>query len=93
MTAEQRTLRLRQDHLDWRVVDDEVIALDGRTSVYLSVNRAGLLLWQALGAGVTRGELVLRLRDAFGLAEAAAQRDVDAFLDELAGRDLLEPPS
>ena len=91
MTAGASILRLRREHLDWRVVDDEVIALDGRAGMYLSTNRAGVLLWDALGGGATRDELVERLTSAFGLAGDAAQRDVDAFLDQLAARDLLEP--
>ena len=91
MTADASILRLRPDQLDWRVVDGEVIALDGRAGMYLSTNRAGVLLWSALGEGATRDQLVERLAGAFGLADDAAQRDVDAFLDQLAARDLLEP--
>ena len=91
MTAGSPTLRLRRDHLDWRAVDGEVIALDGRAAMYLSTNRAGMLLWDALGGGATREQLVERLTSAFGLASDVAQRDVDAFLDQLAARDLLEP--
>lgn len=44
MTIESPVLRLRYDRLDWRAVDGEVIALDGKTSMHLSTNRAGVLL-------------------------------------------------
>jgi len=91
MTADSRTLRLRRDQLDWRAVDGEVIALDGRAAMYLSTNRTGMLLWDALSGGATRGQLVERLTSAFGLSSDVAQRDVEGFLDQLAARDLLEP--
>jgi hypothetical protein len=90
MTAEEPTLRLRRDRLDWRLVDGEVIALDSESAMYLSANPAGALLWAALGHGVTRDQLVAKLRATYTLADDAAQRDVDVFLDQLAARDLLE---
>ena len=59
-------LRLRNDDLAWRTVDDEMIAIDVRDSTYLTANDSGALLWAALAAGTTRealaGNLVERLR-------------------------------
>ena len=54
MTTE---LRLRNDDLAWRTVDDEMIAIDVRDSTYLTANDSGALLWNALAAGTTREEL------------------------------------
>jgi Coenzyme PQQ synthesis protein D (PqqD) len=83
-------LRLRDDKLEWREIDEEIVALDGRTSEYLSVNRSGAALWPLLLAGATHGALVERLTEAFDVDRVTAERDLDAFLEVLSARDLLE---
>ncbi len=84
-------LRLRQHGLEWREVDDEVVALDLDTARYLATNRTGALLWDQLAAGATREALVARLMESWDLDEARAAADVDAFLAMLTDRGLLEP--
>jgi hypothetical protein len=49
------------------------------------------MLWKRLVDGTTRDELVGELVATFGLEHARAQTDVDAFLDDLRSRGLLEP--
>jgi hypothetical protein len=82
-------LRLRDADLDWREVEGELVALDLRDSRYLAVNRTGQVLWAALAEGATRDQLVERLTDTFGIDDARAAADVDAFTAELESRDLL----
>lgn len=77
--------------LEWREVDGEVVALDLRSRTYLAVNRTGAALWSALVAGADREELAGRLVEAFDVSGEQAAADVEAFLDELSGQDLLEP--
>jgi hypothetical protein len=89
--ADQGTVRLRPDALDWRDVEGEVVAIDRRTANYLAVNPSGARLWSALSAGASRAELVGILVDAFELERDRAEADVDEFLGELRGLDLLEP--
>jgi Coenzyme PQQ synthesis protein D (PqqD) len=83
-------LRLRDTDLAWRNVDDEMIAIDVRESTYLTANDSGSLLWSALAAGTTRGELASRLVDAYGIDAEKAAADVDSFLNDLRERDLLD---
>jgi hypothetical protein len=83
-------LRLRQADLHSRGVDGEVVALDMADSEYLAVNASGAPLWEALGAGTTRDDLVTLLRERHGLELAEARHDVDAFLTQLRERRLLE---
>jgi len=87
------TLRLREDAVAWRRVGDEVVALDIRRSVYLSVNRTAAVLWPALVEGATRRQLVSIALDRFDVDPERAADDIDSLLADLAGRDLLEPPS
>jgi hypothetical protein len=84
-------LTLRSEAVAWREVDGEVIALGLESSSYFSTNRAGALLWQRLAEGTTREELVDALVETFGLEQAHAQKDVDAFTDDLRDRGLLTP--
>src|SRR5436190_23865580 len=84
------TLRLRSRALEWRVVEGEVIAIDGDTSQYLGLNGSGALLWQRLADGTTRSGLVELLLASFSIEPAQAQADVDAFLASLEENGLLE---
>lgn len=89
MSAEQLH-RLRPDGLSWREIDDEVIALDHRTSAYVSVNASAVSLWRALVSGATKAQLVHLLVEGYGIEREPAAADVDAFLAELSAQGLLE---
>jgi hypothetical protein len=82
-------LRLREEGVSWRSVGDEVIAVDVQSSVYVSANTSGAVLWEALAAGTTRDALVDLLVERFGIERERAGADVDAFVAELRSRDLL----
>jgi hypothetical protein len=83
------TYRIRKDDLTWRVLNGEVVVLDLRTSVYLSVNNTGKALWDLLVEGADEERLVRTLIDQFGIAEETARGDVVAFLSLCSDRDLL----
>jgi hypothetical protein len=83
-------LRLRRDGIDWREVDGEIIALEATTSTYLATNRTATTLWRALAEGAERDQLVEQLVSEFHVDRETAAADVDAFIDELASRGLLE---
>lgn len=83
------TLQLRREDLEWKEIDGEVVALDGREAEYLTVNGSGALLWRLLAASATRNELVDALLETFEVEPATASADTDAFLDALSQRGLL----
>jgi coenzyme PQQ synthesis protein D (PqqD) len=83
-------LRLRSESLEWREIEDEVIAIDIRNSSYLSANGSGLVLWRELAEGTTRELLIERLAETFGIEIDRAAADVDHFLADLRSRGLLE---
>jgi hypothetical protein len=87
MTTE---LRLRENDLAWRTVDDEMIAIDVRDSTYLTANDSGALLWNALAAGTTEDELASSLVAAYGIDADTAAADVERFLNDLRERGLLD---
>lgn len=84
------TLRLRPGALDWREVDGEIVALDLQALTYVAVNATGATMWPALVEGVTRDALVGQLRGRFDIDQTRAEADVDAFVETLRERDLLE---
>jgi Coenzyme PQQ synthesis protein D (PqqD) len=84
-----RELRLRASDLEWREVEDEVIAVDVQTSTYLSANGSGMLLWRELAQGTTREALVGRLVESYGIGAERAGVDVDRFLEDLRSHGLL----
>ena len=86
-------LQLKRRDLPWKEVEGEIVSLDVPRSVYLSANRTGAVLWQALARGTTRKELVGLLTDRYEVDASTAGRDVDAFLEELAAKQLLESAS
>lgn len=81
-------VRLR-DGVEWRHVDDEILALDTASSTFFNTNRAGALLWSELSEGRTRADLVERLVMKYDIEATTARRDLDAFLDSLARHGLL----
>jgi predicted anti-sigma-YlaC factor YlaD len=83
-------VRLRGDRLEWRAVGEEIVALDIADSTYLAVGPVGAAMWPRLAEGASVEELVGVVLDQFEVDADTARRDIDAFLDELAARDLLE---
>lgn len=84
------TIRLRQGAASWREIEGETVLLDLENSVYLGLNAAGTTLWPALAEGATRADLVDRLTAAFGIDRTVAEADVDAFVESVRERGLLE---
>ncbi len=82
-TESHQVWRLRTDDITWREVDDEIVILDLRGSLYHSVNQVGALLWPELEAGVAKARLVDRLREVYDVDRATAETDVTAFLRAL----------
>jgi hypothetical protein len=82
-------LKLRSEELEWREIDDEIVALDLRTSNYLGVNGTGTAIWPELVAGTTRERLIERLCELFEVEAGVAAADVDAFVEAVRGQGLL----
>lgn len=83
-------IRLRQSNLEWRIVDEEVIVLDFRTSQYFLANQAARELWPVIVSGATASDLAVLLADAHGLTLEQATTDVEALLLEMGKLDLIE---
>lgn len=82
-------LQLRADRVMWREVNGEVVALELDRWEYLSVNRAATALWGLLADGATPRQLARVLAERWQLDDQQAERDVEAFLRQLASAGLL----
>jgi len=83
------TLRLREQDLDWRDINDEIVALDAQDAVYLAVHGSGVVLWRLLVNSATRETLVDTLVETYAIDSGIARDDVDEFLATLSERGLL----
>ncbi len=86
---EVASYELRVDVVEWLDVDDEVVALDSRRGVYLSLNGTGAALWRVLAGGATLNQLISSLVDDYDVDAERAEVDVHEFLETLREQDLL----
>lgn len=82
-------LRLKKDVVAWRQIEDEVVLLDLRDSMYLSTNAAATLLWRRLDEGTTQADLTRELAETFEISPEAASSDVRDFLETCRRRGFL----
>ena len=95
-----RRFDLRDEGLNWREIDGEVVVLDVERSHYLNLNATGCVLWLMLAEGATKRQLVDKLIEEFDVNEPTARADVEAFLTSCREngllaerRDGLDPPA
>ena len=81
--------RLASDALAWRRIEDQIVAVDKRTSSYLALNRSATALWPLLEAGADHDELIARLQTVYGIDDETAAAGVDALLTSLRDLELL----
>ena len=92
MADDEATLRLRDEGLNWREIDGEVVVLDVERSHYLNLNETGTVLWLMLVEGATRLQLVDRLMQEFDVDQPTAHDDVEAFVTSCRDNGLLAAP-
>ncbi len=86
----EEKLKLKVEDVVWREVGDELVVLELSTSTYLTLNGTARHIWEALASGSTVDELVRAISDRYRVPIETARADVEAFLGDLEGRELLE---
>jgi hypothetical protein len=79
----------RPDALSARV-DDELVLLDPRTSLYFGLDRVGRRVWDLLEEPRSIGELCATLEQEFDVAPEDCHADVIGFVARMAEADLVE---
>jgi hypothetical protein len=93
MAKDDATLRLREEGLNWREIDGEVVVLDVEHSHYLNLNATGCVLWLLLAEGATNRQLVDKLIEEFDVDEPTARHDVETFLTSCRENGRLAEPA
>lgn len=84
-------MRLREHGVAWQEIDGELVILDLVGSAYLTTNRAGALIAQALQEERSHADLADVLVREFDIDHARAEDDVAAFVSQLDAKGLLVP--
>ena len=70
--------------------DDGAVLLDLRAGIYFSLNKIATAVWEAVGRGESRHEILRLLCDRFDGTASEISESLDRFVDELGRRGLLE---
>ena len=73
-----------------RELDGETVLLDLGGGRYYALNEVGSAVWAQLEQGATVGNLVTALLSEFDVEEATLRADLDALLQDLLERGLVE---
>lgn len=84
-------LRLRTHDVMWQTVEDEIIVLDLRGSYYFRLNKSAAFLWNLLLQETSHAALAAELVRRYGIDNARASADAEAFVQRLRTKRLLEP--
>ena len=84
----QDGVALRPD-VAFRTVDDEGVVLDLATGTYFGLNASGTRMWQLLSEHGSLQEVVAALGREFDATPETLGRDLMAFVEHLASRDLV----
>lgn len=82
-------VRIDSSRVEAREIDGEIVIFDLRGRRYLGGNATATALWPLLEAGTTTQALAERLRAAYDIDAAQAERDARAFVASLASLGLL----
>ena len=83
-----RTFVRTDDYISTKLDGEEVI-LHSESEQYFGLNEVGTRLWDSLEEPRTVDELVATIREDFDVSEEQSRRDVESFLADLEGADLV----
>ncbi|MBI4351687.1 MAG: PqqD family protein [Elusimicrobia bacterium] len=75
----------------WRKAGDEAVILNLETSEYYSANETGTFIWELLSAGRKPAGIAEALAAEYSIERGQADRDVSAYLRDLAKLKILGP--
>ncbi len=82
-------MRIRTENVTWQEIDGELVILDLQRSTYLTTNVVGAQLTKHLTEDRSLDDLVGLLVSTYGIDADTATRDAEAFVQQLASKDLL----
>ena len=67
----------------------EMVAVNFETGEYYGINGAAVVIWQLLHKPVSKPEIASRVKGLFDSVPEKVAKDVDGFIEELSGHNLL----
>jgi len=88
--TQEARIKVRDGAVLWRELDGETVLLALESSMYLTLNETGTVLWPLMVEGTTSSEMVERLVAGFDVDPRRAAADATAFVDACRAQSLLE---
>ena len=85
-------LRVDERRVEAREIDGELVIYDMSSRRYLGGNGTAAVLWPLVLEGTDVGSLAAALESRYGIDEATARRDAEAFVASLRDHGLLAEP-
>ena len=86
-----REYKVRAD-LAFRQIEDQMVIVDPRGGIMHTLNEVGCFAWQQMDEGnTTLAGLIEAVVQQFEVDEGHARQDLQGFLGELEGKELLAP--
>ena len=89
--AGEKKKTLISEAVTWRKAGADAVILNLETSEYYSANETGTFIWELLSAGRKAGSIAEALAAEYDVGRDQADRDVAAFLKDLARLKILGP--
>jgi hypothetical protein len=80
----------RVERVDFRRLDDELIAIDANGGFCFSLNESAARVWESMAEPIAVAELCARARAGYAVGEAACEADVHDLLVQLRDVGLVE---
>ena len=88
---------LQNPQAAWRVYDGEAVIVSPEDSTLHTLNEVGTVVWEAADGRTPLGAIVARICARYDVDTPAAERDLEAFVEQLRERGLITvldaPPS
>ncbi len=79
-------------HVAYRLIGDEVVIVDSRSSEMLTLNSTASVIWMHVTRGIPRDEIANVLAGEFDVTHGEALEDIAAFIGNMISRGLILKP-
>lgn len=79
-------------HVAFRLIGDEVVIVDSRSSEMLTLNSTASVIWMHVTRGMPRDEIADVLAAEFDVTHGEALEDIAAFIENMISRGLILKP-
>lgn len=86
-------MRIKKEYVFRNVAEEYLLIPTGKAALttpgLMTLSESGCLLYQKLQNECSKSELITTLRSEYDVSEAVAEKDIDAFLEQMRQLDML----